>query len=302
MALEIGRVAGAAEVAIDYARCVACGLCVKVCKGGPLDLHDGRVTIDPARHFGCMACGHCMAVCPRECITVTGRDLSPADMLAMPAREGHANYAALLALMQSRRSIRNYQDREVPHDVVERIIRAASSAPMGIPPSEVGVLVLEGREKVRRFKDALLVAAKSMKKTMSPFMLTLLRPFLGRETYQMMRTFVLPVLDTYLKKDAEGGDWFFYEAPLALYFYGSPWADPADATIAATYAVLAGESLGLGSCVLGFPGHLLKYNRRLKEKYHLPKKMTPGVAVVFGYPAVAYRRTVERRFADVRFV
>ncbi|MFZ4465107.1 MAG: nitroreductase, partial [Bacteroidales bacterium] len=36
-----------------------------------------------------------------------------------------------------------------------------------------------------------------------------------------------------------------------LYFYGSPYADPADPLIAATYAMIAGESLCLGTCMIG---------------------------------------------------
>jgi hypothetical protein len=160
--------------------------------------------------------------------------------------------------------------------------------------------VFEGREKVGRFKNELLLSAKSMKRTMSPLLLKLMRPFIGREMYQMMSGFVVPVLGTYLKKDAEGEDWFFYNAPLAIYFYGSAWADPADVTIAATYAMLAGESLGLGSCMLGFPAHLLKFSRKIKQKHQLPMKMSSGIAVVFGYPAVKYRHAVERRFANVQ--
>ena len=42
-----------------------------------------------------------------------------------------------------------------------------------------------------------------------------------------------------------------YDAPLAMYFYGSPYCDPADPIIAATYAMIAAETLGLGSCMLG---------------------------------------------------
>ena len=55
-----------------------------------------------------------------------------------------------------------------------------------------------------------------------------------------------------MDQDRQGVDWFFYDAPLALYFYASPYADPADPLIPATYAMLAGESLGLGTCMLGF--------------------------------------------------
>lgn len=301
MTLNIGRTHETATVTLDTSLCSACGLCTRVCKGGPLREDAGKVVVDPSHHWGCMGCGHCMAVCPRHCITVTGRDLVPQDTVPLPPRDQRAGYDSLRALMLARRSVRNFKDQEVPREAIEQILKAASSAPMGIPPSEVGVLVLEGRGKVARFRRELLIAARAMKRMFSPPVLWLFKPFLGKENYQMMKTFVLPVLDTYLTKDKEGQDWFFYDAPLALYFYGSAWADPADTVIAATYAMLAGESLGLGSCMLGFPGHLIKHSKVMKARYRLPMKLQPGLVVVFGTPAVPYQRAVERRFANINY-
>ena len=301
MSLNIGRTNETAKVTLDYNLCTSCGLCTRVCKGGPLYEEGGKVHVDPSRYWGCMGCGHCAAVCPRHCITVTGRDLNPQDITPPPPRDQRSSYESLRALMLMRRSVRNFKDQEVPREVLDKIIRAASSAPMGIPPSEVGVLVLAGKEKVTQFRKDLLVAARGMKRLFSPPLLWMFKPFLGKEEYQMMKAFVLPVLDTYLTKDKEGVDWFFYDAPLALYFYVYDCADPADTVISATYAMLAGESLGLGSCMLGFPGHLIKHSKLLKTKYQLPMKLQPGIAVVFGTPAIPYQRAIERRFANVRY-
>ena len=44
---------------------------------------------------------------------------------------------------------------------------------------------------------------------------------------------------------------YLYDAPVALCFYGSPCCDPAGPVIAATYAMPAAESLGLGTCMIG---------------------------------------------------
>ena len=301
MALEIGRTKGTAEVTIDYGRCTVCGLCVDVCKGAPLYLSGGRVQVDQGRLFGCVGCGHCATVCPQGCITVSGRDLSPADLVDLPPRELPAGYDRLRALMATRRSVRDYCDRDVEPELVEKIIDAASSAPMGIPPSEVGVLVLAGREKVREFRNDLLSVLRTSRWMFSPVVLALLRPFMARDSHAALKSFVGPAIDAYVEKDAEGVDWFFYDAPLAMYFHASLVADPADPFIAATYAVLAAQSLGLGSCMLGFPGQFLKYSSKVKAKYHLPRRMQSGLAVVFGYPRISHRRTLVRRLAEVRY-
>jgi ferredoxin len=301
MALNFGRTRGTATVRVDEQVCTTCGLCVKVCKGAPLYIVDGHVCVDQTRYFGCIGCGHCMSVCPHGCIIVTGRDLSPDDLLEMPPPETRATYEQLKALMSTRRSVRNFQDREVGREIVDKIVVAASTAPMGIPPSEVNVLVLVGRDKVKAFRDDLLDAMRSVKWMFSPFVLGLLRPFIGKEVYELYSGFVGPAVDAYLEKERSGIDWFFYDAPLSLYFCGSPYADPADPFIAAAYAMLSGEALGLGSCMLGFPGQILQYHRKLRAKYGLPAKTQAGLAVIFGYPAVRFQRAIKRRFAQVHY-
>lgn len=300
MAIDIGRGKGTAEVIIDYDKCNACGLCVKVCKGAPLYMEDRKLKVDQSRLFGCMACGQCVCVCPLGCITVKGRDLYPDDIVDIPVKEGRATYTQLYDLMLTRRSLRNFKEREVERYIIENIVTAASTAPMGIPPSDVGILVFQGRDEVKAFRNDLLDVLKSWKRMMPPAMLTIMRPFIGKENYSSFKSFVIPAVDAYVEMDKKGEDWFFYDAPLALYFYAPSTSDPADPYIAATYAMLAAESLGLGSCMLGFTGYAMKYSKKLKRKYKLPNKMQPGIAVIFGYPAFSYRRSIKRRFAEVR--
>ncbi len=67
----------------------------------------------------------------------------------------------------------------------------------------------------------------------------------------MFRDFIKPLIDVYTGYMKKGENMVTYDAPLALYFYGSPYTDPADPLIAATYAMTAAESLGLGTCMIG---------------------------------------------------
>jgi len=301
MKLDFGRVQGTAAVRIDPERCRVCGACVAVCKGGPLYLQDGKVCVDQTRHFGCIACGHCMAVCPHDGISVEGRDFAPDDVLDLPPRERCATYEQLQALMLARRSVRSFLPREVEPEAIARIVSAATTAPMGIPPSEVHVAVFAGRARLGELRADLLEAMRAMKRFFSPVVLSLFRLFMSKESHAMMKSFILPIIETYDAKDRRGEDWFMYDAPLGMLFCGSPCADPTDAVIAVTYAMLAAESLGLGSCMLGFPAQVLKRNRKLMEKYRLPAKMTPGLFIVFGYPATKFRRALKRRFAQVEY-
>lgn len=300
MPVKTSRASEDGVVRIDQERCKLCGLCVRVCKEGPIRLGGGKLTVDYSRGLGCIACGHCAAVCPEGCITVEGRDLSAEDIIPLPPKESRASFDQLNALLLARRSVREFQDREVGEEEIEKILAAATTAPMGIPPSDVKVLVFKGRDKVRAFKDDMLVALKSMIRMFSGPMLFLLRPVLGKDACDMFRTFLVPLARDYIEKDRQGVDTFMYDAPLGMLFYGAPGSDATDPLIAATYATIAAESLGVGSCMLGFPAPLLKRNKKLLAKYGIPPKSAIGMMVIFGYPAVKFQRAIRRRFAEVR--
>ena len=103
------------------------------------------------------------------------------------------------------------------------------------------------------------------------------------------------------EKWKQGVDWFFYGAPLAFLFYGGPFCDPADAHVAAAHAMLAAESLGLATCMLGLPVYFIKYSGELRKKYGLPKNIQNGVGLIAGYPAVQKRRALRRRLGYVTY-
>ena len=68
-----------------------------------------------------------------------------------------------------------------------------------------------------------------------------MRPFWGKETDEMFKGFIKPLMDAYTNKMDKGDNYINYDPPLLMYFYGSPYSDPADPIIAATYAMLSAE-------------------------------------------------------------
>jgi nitroreductase/NAD-dependent dihydropyrimidine dehydrogenase PreA subunit len=282
--------------------CTGCGLCVSVCKDFGLKLENGKAVRAERPLFGCCACGHCMAVCPSGAIEVSGRTLSPLDLFPLPGREQSAAYAPLLNLLQRRRSIREFTDKPVAAEDVDKILAAASTAPMGLPPSDVNVLVLDGKERVRAFSKDYCTYLEKIRWIVSDWFLLLMRPFWGRATDELFRNFVRPLFRIYTENMRKSVDVVTYDAPLALYFYGSAYADPADPIVAATTAMLAAESLGLGTCMLGGIHPLIQMGRKAKafrEKHGVRCASREGVFVIMGHPAMTYAKGIRRTFASV---
>jgi nitroreductase/NAD-dependent dihydropyrimidine dehydrogenase PreA subunit len=301
MPLITERYSALPEVRIEEQLCRKCLDCVKVCAGAPLFDDGGRVGIDHSRFWGCIACGQCMAVCPTGAVQVSGRDLAPADVFPLPPAAQRAGYEALWGRLAARRSVRRFQQREVESEVVQRILDAAALAPMGIPPTEVRALVVNGRDKVEKLAGELNAAFQRMKWITSSAGLAMMRVLAGAATARMLKNFFRPLLGFYDAEWQVGRDRILYHAPLALYFYAPEQADPADPVIAATLAMLAAESLGLGTCFIGLPGFAFQRDRALRARYGVQGKIHPGLLLIAGYPLVVWKQGVRRRFVEVRY-
>lgn len=301
MAIKTGRADKVAEIILDIDLCTNCGLCAEVCKGAPLAMNSDHLEIDQSRFFGCIGCGHCMCICPQDCIQINGRDIGTNDIVPLPEKDDRANYAQFYNLLLSRRSIRNFRDQLVEPEKIARIVEAVSTAPMGLPPSDVEILVLNTPAKVQEFAADVIGVIKKSRWFFSSLMNTALRPFLGREYVESVESFIRPAVDIFIEESGRGEDYLLYNAPLAMYFHTSPYSDPADPLIAATYAMLAAESMGLGSCMIGTPAYFIKHSQPIKQKYRIPVKNQAGIVVIFGYPRYKFRKALRRRLAKVNY-
>ena len=299
MTIKTSRTNENGKISIDYGKCNLCGLCVEICPDNSLIIKGEKLIESPTPFFGCLACGHCVSICPKDAIMVTGRTVSANDYSKLLKDETKSNYDQLYSLMFARRSIRHFKDKEIEKEKIDKIIEATSTAPMGIPPSDVKVLLINGRKKVREFTKDFFVELKRMKKMM-PLMTQIMRPFMPKDQYEAFRSFIIPLMNGLSTGYEEGHDYLLYDAPLAMYFYCTLFADSADAIIAATYSTLAAESMGLGSCMIGTVSPVIqRASKKFKAKYRLKLKTQSGIMVVFGYPKYRFQKGVKRTLGSV---
>ena len=303
MAIPTSRTAEAGEIAVDNSKCNGCGLCVEVCSDLEFKIINGKAVPSGTSVFGCIGCGHCMALCPQDAIKITGRDLSVSDIFPLEDKV-KANFVDFYSLLQSRRSIRKFKDQEVSPDKIEKILQAAQMAPMGIPPSDVNVLVIRGSEKNHQFASDFCDLLNNQQWLVSKWFIYLMRLFQGKEVGNYFRNFIRPLVHTYIDFMKDGKNAITYDAPLALYFYGTIYSDPADPVIAATYAMLAAESLGLATCMIGGAHPFLQNGpaaEKFRIKYGIRQKSRAGLILLVGYPKIKFRRGINRSFAHIDY-
>lgn len=176
--------------------------------------------------------------------------------------------------------------------------------------------VISSRKSIRRFTTDQIADADRA----AILHAALLAPTAGN---QQLYT-ILDITDQHLKDSlavACDNQPFIAEAPLVLVFcadhckwtdaYRVAGCDPRppglgdfllctlDATIAAQNAVIAAESLGIGSCYIG---DILENREAVVELLQLPPLVVPVVMVVFGHPTPAQADRAHRGRFDARHI
>jgi nitroreductase/NAD-dependent dihydropyrimidine dehydrogenase PreA subunit len=291
------------SVVVDKNKCKKCGKCILVCGNYLKADEEGYPCAKDEKEslFGCIQCGNCMMTCTNDAIDVIGQDMDKEHLREL--KPNIASFEQIDNLFLKRRSIRNFKDEPVIQDDINKIITAASKAPVSIPPSEVKVLVINGKDKVQELAEDIISVTKNVLKTtkspaLKPFasILKIVKPYL----YKTLNDFVIPLCEELVEKRKNGEDILFYNAPTVMIFYGTPLASNADVLIAATYASIAADAMGLGNCFIGSVGEIFERDLKLKHKYGIFREEKVGIAFVLGHPDIEYNKSIQRDFKEVR--
>ncbi|HNW25417.1 MAG TPA: nitroreductase family protein [Candidatus Gastranaerophilaceae bacterium] len=289
------------EVIIDKEKCTKCGICIGYCHEFLGKDQDGYPKAMPVENTlaGCIQCGHCMMACPNSAIEIKGEDISKSHLREFG---NAANFEELNNLFLKRRSIRKFKKDEVSKEVLDKIIQAAATAAVSIPPSELKVLVISGSKKVQELAEEIVQGMKKFPKMFNPISLNLMKIFAGETNYRMFKEFIIPLCKITVEARDRGEDYLFYNAPAVILFYSTELSDKEDSLIAATQATLAAEALGLGTCWIGSLGAVFQHNEKLRKKYGILKNEKIGSGFVVGYPDTKFYRAFQRNFKNVTFI
>jgi nitroreductase/Pyruvate/2-oxoacid:ferredoxin oxidoreductase delta subunit len=270
-----------AVLTVDEKTCTQCGLCAAICPGGIVILRKNAYPrlIPGAENF-CVRCGHCVAVCPTGSLTHVDIPVEQCPEIDR-AIEVDLNHCG--QLIKSRRSIRWYQDRPVPREVIENIIDIARYAPTGHNDQGVRWLVVDTRDMLQQFEK---IGADWMRDTIN-------------RDRQMAAAF-----PSILKRIEAGYHFFLRDAPVLVVVYSgeSMFLSTTDCTIALSYFDLAAKSAGLGCCWAGFFMMAANSFPALKEALALPETHKVHGALMVGYPKYEYQRIPVRKPSQITWL
>ena len=284
---------------VDLSTCKKCHICAEICPAGIIAADDS-VRFIPGREDLCIRCGQCMAACPARSLSVEGLSYDN-DFFELPLFQEDWK-DAFLGLISSRRSIRNFKEKQVPRELLEKIVEAISFAPPGFTPLTLELTVVNNRELISQAVPLVAGMYNSLIKiTGSPAGRFMLKRMAGRDTYKVLADHVLPLMKLRmpgLKAGTE--DSIAHGAPAMILFHSNQ--NNEDVFIALAYGLLAAHSLGLGACAIGLIPPAVERNSELRKMFRIPAQNRVIGAMVLGYPRYKYSLGIKRSPAGVNWI
>lgn len=237
-------------------QCIGCGQCVRDCVACCIKLENGKAHV---LEESCIGCGHCYAICPKAAVELRGWGEGGGEPISAPV-----DADALLAMMKSRRTTRQFQDKAIPEDVMDKLMEAGRYAPTAENHQVVEFIVLQkDRDEIERKAVKMFRSAQKA--------LTKVVPWAGG----------LEIDDRF----------FFKGAPLVLLVTNKTGMDTG---LAASYVELMANAQGLGVLYSGFFLVAAKLNPSIRAKLPIRKGYKLSNCMVIGYPSVKYQRVPPR--------
>jgi len=286
--------------------CISCNGCIDICPDKILEagIEGGIVVLN----VQCMLCGHCQAVCPVEAITIPALTnhlgLQTINEEQVSGLSGVSS-AALLQLMRARRSCRLFSSDPVELSILTDLVKIGTTAPSGTNSQGWQFIILPKRGDVERLGEATATYYRDLnKKAANPFYRLISRLVAGQALSNYYRKYYATIKQGIRDWDTNGVDRLFHGASAAIVVAADQSAScPAEDSLLATQNILlAAQSMGLGTCLIGFVVEAAKRDIRISTLLHLGENEQIYSVIACGYSAVTFKRAAGRRVVTPRII
>jgi nitroreductase len=199
-----------------------------------------------------------------------------------------------MALLQSRRSIRNYQPGPLDPALVGKLAESVRHVPSGGNDHRLGVTFIQDGAQLSALRERILAYYVGMLRLVRVPPLRFLAWLTGNHKVRaaLGDPGFVDKIARMVERIRGGRDLIFYGAPLvALFHTRRQLPTPAeDAVIAAHQMCLAAHTLGLGSCYVSLSQQVFAADPALRRQAGLTDADRVHIVLVIGEPSQVYRR------------
>ncbi|MBQ3401270.1 MAG: nitroreductase family protein [Lachnospiraceae bacterium] len=259
-------------ITVDDLACVGCGACEADCPASNIKV---QLTKASPVSQNCMMCGHCVAICPVGAVSISGFPEKPVDVPA--GEDGPAKTSvdpdALETALRFRRSVRRFSHKDVPKEMIDRIIEAGRLTPTAVNAQGTSYFV------IRKHRAELEAEAVKLVGKFLPA---------AKAAVPKLRGFQV------------GQNFFFRRAPLVIVVVSK---DKVSASMAAQSMMTMAEAQGLAGFFSGFFSMAVNASGKIRSRMGIKKKDGKAVTtLVLGWPSMTYRRSAQREEARVKWL
>ncbi len=263
-------------ITIDENLCKKDGLCVSECPVSILSMKDSESIpeVVAAVEKNCLLCGHCVAVCPHGALS---HEATPLASCPEIDKDLTIDKAQAVQFLRSRRSVRQFKDKQIERQTIEQLIKVASYAPTGSNTQMVEWVVFNDKAKLLE---------------MSKLTIDWLR-----DTFNKAPNSVPPYVGKMVDAWDAGHDVVLRNAPAVILGMVNQEARNGlvDTTIALTYLDLAAPKFDLGTCWAGLLQGAMMNWPPVKEAMGISAEYPFHYPMMIGFNKSRYYRLPERK-------
>ena len=281
------------KIIIDLDSCTKCKACVNECQYYYFD--SDTLSLKDEMDEECIECGKCVAVCPVNIIRLqVHKDKILKDY---PSKDTLPSFESLSNLIQTRRSLRQFKDKSVPKELIEKILNLVGKySPTGHNQENVYFTVVQNQEILEKLTNECNIQVKNLVEKYEDLegrksLEAIFSPELMKKVEHS-----LPAFKRRLKRIKRGEEVWRWDAELIIiHAPHNAMTLKENCSLAAAQIMLTAEILGLGTCSLGYITEFFNTYRSLSKIAKIPLKHVVGYTLAIGYPKAHYYRIPARK-------
>ena len=184
----------------------------------------------------------------------------------------------VIETIMNRRSVRHYDSKPIPKEILEMIINAGNAAPSGMNAQGWRFVIVQDGA----FREKLMSLALPRYK-------------------KMMENAPKEFLDIRKEIDASVSDPVYYNAPVIIFVIGSGMTSDFDTPMVCENIMLAARSLDIGSCWVYF-GQLPLDDTQVRKELGLQEGEKVYGPILLGYPKESFPKSPEKKEPKIKWI